>query len=106
MAFIKIPTRNDLGYFSERVVLDGEIFILEIRYNSRFGLWIMDILNENGNPVAEGVPLQTGIVLLHGFIEVDLPKGYFMVLGDTQVTVDASESDLGDTVNLYYSEAS
>ena len=46
------------------------------------------------------------VVLLHGFIEVDLPKGYFMVLGDTQVTVDASESDLGDTVNLYYSEAS
>lgn len=106
MALIKIPTRNDLGFYSIRVVLDGVIYILNFRYNSRYDRWVMDLLDNEETPIAEGTPLQTGIVLLHGIITPELPPGYFMVLNNVDDDSDPTEEELGEAINLYYQEAS
>jgi len=103
---IKIPTRSDLGNYTERIELDGSVYIFEFRWNDRFEQWVMDISDEQETPLVSGVVLFVGFELLHGLVSESLPPGRFIVLHDTEDSYEMKEEDLGDTVNLYYEEAS
>lgn len=52
-----LPTRNDLGRYVFRVDLDGVVFGLDMRINSRDGRWYYDLLDANGTPLRQGIKI-------------------------------------------------
>lgn len=105
MAILRIPTRNDIPFYTLRIELEGVLYILNIRYNERMDLWAMDILNDEELPVVSGVLLLTGVPLLNNIVKEGLPPGDFFLLDRQDNDRNATRELLGDEVNLFYRES-
>lgn len=106
MAIIKIATRADFPSYSQRVELDGVIYNLIIRYNERMARWILDIQDQEENDILIGLVMVSGVPLLQQYVKSDLPPGDFMLLHRDATDINAEREDLGDSVNLFYFDAS
>lgn len=80
------------------IELDAELYTFRLVYNSRAGLWTMDIYRQ-------GLAVRLGLVLVLG---ADVLKGTDVNLGELWMFdldgtgVDANSSDLGSRVVMYY----
>lgn len=97
-----IPVRNDIPNYSERVELDGAIYNLELRYNARLARWILDINDQDKNPIVVGLVCLTGIPLTTQIVKNKLPRGDFILLDIQERDENAEREDLGETVGLFY----
>lgn len=101
-----IPT--DTGPETEpqvlRVTLDGQVFQLYIRYNSRAGMWRLDLQDDSGTTLASGLSLRNAGIPANGcvlFLE-GLPAGIISAIPLADRTVDANAEELGARVLLMY----
>lgn len=105
MALLKIPVRNDLPAFSQRVELEGEIYNLSFRYNERMAKWVMGILNDEEAPIVSGILLLTAVPLLDQLTKAGLPPGDFLMLDRKGGNTDAGREEFGENINLFYQES-
>lgn len=105
MAIQRIFTRNDIPDYSQRVELDGTIFILSFRYSLRPDRWFLDVQDEQANNLIMGIPLQTGVGLISRFRIPGQPTNEFLIFNREGDNRNPGRSDLGDSHQLLYNEA-
>ena len=106
MALLKIPTRNDLPSYLQRVELESVIYNLSFRYNERMDRWVMDIQDQEENNILMGIVLLTNVPLLQQYVIDGLPPGDFILLHrEEDNDANAGREDLGDSINLFYQES-
>jgi len=105
MAIQRIFTRNDLPSYSQRVELDGVIFILSFRYSLRPNRWFFDIQDEQENNLIMGIPLQTGVGLIGRYQVPGQPENEFLIFNLEENNESPGREDLGESHQLLYDEA-
>lgn len=104
MAIIQIPVRNDTPAFRFQMTLQDRIYTFNFRYNSRSGIWSMDIADQIEDPIFSGIPLLTEVLLLNGLVSPRRPLGDFVVIDESGKHLDPSRETLGKDVKLVYIE--
>lgn len=105
MATLTIPVRSDLQAYSFTIELDGAVYLLRFRYNTRLARWIMDIAGTDGVNVVAGVPLLTNCDLIDRYTMRGLPPGKFLAYDESGDAANAELADLGNPIVLLYQEA-
>lgn len=100
-----IPTRTDLGNYDESVSLDGDLFILQFRFNTRDSSWYLDLKLEDGTFIRAGLRLVPNFPLLRLLSRADAPKGEIAVLDTRPVPAPPGQDELNKEVPLVYLEA-
>lgn len=102
---LSITTIQGASAYSQRVVLDGETFVLEFNWNGREGAWYMTVSDAEGVALLASRKLSTNSPVLGRFrFVVGLPKGEIYPI-DLSNTLDyAGYADLGENrgVRLLY----
>ncbi len=99
----KIPIANELGAQQFTIELDGNVYNFHFRYNYRMSLWIMDIHDEEDDALLTGIPLVTGVNLLHQYVAEELPTGHLIVVNETDDTAP-DRYTMGKEAFIYYLE--
>jgi hypothetical protein len=89
-----------------RATLDGQVFQLFIRYNSRAGMWRMDVQDDAGTTLAAGLSLRNCGIPANGCIlgQEGLPAGLLLAQPVTDAATDANLEELGGRVLLTYQQ--
>lgn len=107
MALIEVPTRADIGAYTQQIDLDGTVFQLDLHFNERWGRWVMDIQDADRVLLLAGIPLLEGFPLTTKFIGriPGFPPGEFLVLDESGLGRNPDRETLGGDVKLFYREA-
>lgn len=96
----------NLPNYRQRVILSGREYGFELRWSMREERWYLDIRKANGDPLLLALKLVVGWPLLYRFRGVDgIPPGELVVLDPRPEPADPGLAELGDVVQLAYSEA-
>ena len=69
--------------------------------DAAFGGWVVDIADDQGNPIIQGIPLITGADLLEQYAYLGL-GGSLIVQTDHDVDAVPTYANLGQTSHLYF----
>ncbi len=94
-----IPTTQ---HYRVGTTLDGESFVLDIRWNGRDEAWYMDVLTEDETPIRHGIKIVMGGVLGGRVTDPRRPAGLLLAVDPTGSLVDATLDDLGTRVGVYF----
>lgn len=81
--------------------LNGVQYQLNIYWNDPQQAWNVDLLDANGNPILQAVPLVTGANLLSQFKYLGI-GGQLVVQTTNNASAVPTFQNLGDTGNLYF----
>lgn len=86
------------------VSLGGLVYILRVVWNNPNGTWSMDISDQSGNPLLQGVPLATGADLLGQFryLGIGGAGGQMVAQSSFDADVPPTYADLGNQGNLFF----
>lgn len=96
---VEIPTLPRSQRFA--ISLNEVLYNVRIVWNAPSRCWIMDILDQEHNPILSGVPLVTGANLLEQFNYLEL-GGQMLVQSDDNVDAVPTFANLGTIGHLYY----
>lgn len=82
--------------------LDGTLFRLRTRYNSRVDSWFASLYDASGQPIALGRRITVGNMLFPWLVELNSPAGQLIAVDSEDEDVDPGEKDLGTRVSIYY----
>ena len=100
---IEIPVQAEIFNFAITIELDGEIFLLDFKFNDRSELWTMNIYDTDSNPIVLGVILVTGVDFYKKHrATVGSPLGTFFVADIDGQNRNADFETFGKSVKLYY----
>lgn len=87
-----------------RTTLDGQVFQLSIRYNTRAAMWRMDLLDDSGAALAAGLSLRNAGIPANGALlfQRGYPQGMLAAVPSDTSTEDAGLEELGARVLLTY----
>lgn len=105
MALTVIPTRNDLPAYNFRIDLDEVVYKLRIRHNGRMNRWVMDVSDDEDNPIICGIVLLSEVELIPFTKPSNFPQGDFFLVHETKDFENAIRETLSREVQLYYNEA-
>ena len=105
MAYIELPIAHDTPHQSFSVQLDGSVYQVRLRYNSRAGHWAMDLADAGGNPLTVGIAVRLGVDLLAQYSSVSFPPGVLFALNWVDQYQEPDRDNLGRDVSLIYEEA-
>lgn len=101
MFYVAPPPAESTGT-TQDVELDGSYYRLTQRWNDRAGVWMLDVADADGNALATGLPMRSGVpVTLHLRRRTGMPPGALFVF-DASETADPGFTDLGGRVKLAY----
>jgi len=86
--------------------LDGVQYILEVRWNGRAGVWYLDLLDIDEDPIAMGIAVLLGSALGVRTTDARFPPGALIAADTSGEGRDAGFDDMGDRVAVFYYEAS
>jgi len=75
--------------------------IVDLKWNTPASCWVADLANDDGVPVARGIPLVTGCDLLAQYGHLGL-GGQMFVQTDHNADAVPTFSNLGSTGHLYF----
>jgi len=104
MAHLSIPVAAT-AYQSFSVQLDGSVYRMRIRYNSRSGVWTLDLFDSAEQALLCGLALRTGIDLLDQYVDDRLPPGRLFIVNFVSEHGEPGRDDLGTDAVLVYEEA-
>ena len=109
MATLTIPTATGPETTPQvlRCQLNGIVYQLVLRYNSRAGMWRLDINDDAGTALAAGLSLRNAGLPANLCIwpRATFPAGLLLAVPTADATVDANLEELGGRVLLTYIEA-
>jgi hypothetical protein len=77
---IRLPTYSD-PFYSVTYELSGERFLFDFVYNQREDSWCFNLSTEDGEGLARGIRVSTGVNLLQFVIDKRAPKGALVCEG-------------------------
>lgn len=95
----EIPVEHGVPSQTLKVDLEGNTYNIRIIYNTRVGVWTLDLSNESGAPLASGVTMVLGADLINQF---NLGIGALVMVEDGSTRLDASSEDLGSRILLIH----
>ena len=98
---IKLTNSNGRA-FSQAVDLSGLIYILEFRYNTRAGYWILNMYDSGKLEVMNGIVLSVNWPLLIHCSEEIKPPGTLMLIDTSGKGEPCTDEDLGTRCRLVY----
>lgn len=104
MALLEMPVRADLPQYQFRIELEGTIYTLRFKWNTRMELWVFDIANEQDVDLLNGIPVQTNVDLKQRFRQDTLPPGLFLAFDETGAERDPDRDTFGNEVKFFYDE--
>lgn len=100
----QIPVTSDNRNYQFRISLDGVVYTLAFRLNSRMNRWFMDVKDSDDLPLIMGVALLQGTDLIERFKAAALPAGHFIIFNIENETLEAGADDLGANSLLLYAD--
>lgn len=99
MAIVELPLTSDAAQ-SFSVQLGDAKFYFEARYNSRNGVWALDMYDDaTRSEIAIGLAILVGQDLLDPY---NFPYGALVAIDRTGLGKDAGPDDLGSRVALFW----
>jgi len=92
-----IPIRPNVASQTFKVDLEGNTYNFRVIYNSRVGIWTMDISDEDGVELCNGVTMVLGADLIDQF---NLGIGGLVMYELGTTGLDATAADLGERIFL------
>ena len=83
MKFFGIYASNTQSCYRQDVTLSGARYVLELRYNTRMGRWLLDVLTTAEQPIVQGLPLLINTNLVTQYPAQALPPGALFVLDNS-----------------------
>lgn len=109
MAFVEIPTRNDLPAYNYVVRLDGVNYKLSYYFNPRMnngqGKWFVGLYDQLDNLLVAAVPIVATWPLFDRFKSLGIPPGTIFCFDTSGQNKDPGQFDLGDRCRMIYMEA-
>lgn len=93
---LEIPLSSDAEQIFS-IPLDGTLYNFRVIYNTRLGVWSMDI-SQGSTELCNGITLVSGVDLLSSY-RLDLK--YLYVFNIVDPSQDATADNLGTDVRLY-----
>lgn len=105
MSTVILPVGNE-PWSEQSFKLDGAVYTLTIRWNTRDGAFFMDLYDANGDLLKPAIKLVCDWPLT-GLRDTDprMPPGVLRVLDTTGAQIDPTLDDLGTRCLLLYEEA-
>jgi len=100
---LRIPSRPDEYNYELTTIIDNATYIMHFYYNRRAGRWILNLKDENNDPIIMGIPLLIGSRLLSRFVNEKLNESIKLLsLYNLKNTYEeVSEGELGNTAFLH-----
>jgi len=105
MALVELPVRSDIPQYQFRIDLEGTVYTLRFKWNTRMERWIMDIADEQDNDLLNGIPVHSSVDLKQRFRQTTLPPGLFLAFDETGAVRNPDRDTFGNEVKLFYEEA-
>lgn len=100
MSIYEIPLTPDPQVFT--ITLSGTVYQLTVQYrNIDQGGWVLDIADNAGNPIVQGIPLVTGADLLSQYKHLGFAGGLYVQTTDNPDAVPTFDN-LGTGAHLYW----
>lgn len=96
-----LPVRNDIPAYNFTIELDSSTYFFEFRFNSRMDRWIMDINDENEEPVFVGIPVLVN-QQLNKFDFPGIPPGSLFSMDDTGQQRQPNKELFSTGLKLFY----
>lgn len=103
---LTIPCDPTSTHYDLQVTLDGAVYTLEFRWNTRDAAWYMDVKTAAGDPVVSGRRIVIDFPLGQRSRDPRRPPGTFVALDSSGKGAEPGIGDLGARVQLIYFEAS
>ena len=105
---VSLPLQPSIPHYRVGTTLDGEPFLLDLRWNTRAGVWYMDIYADDADetPLIRGVAVVLGSLLGNRCTSPLFPKGALIAVDTGGGQQDAGLDDLGTRVKVYFYPAS
>lgn len=100
--FIQLPMRPEEYNYEFSVEVGDTYYILWIYFNRRMGRWILNVKDENNDPIVMSIPILVGSQMLSRFADArinDLKVLFAYNLEDKYAEI--GEFDLGNTASLF-----
>ena len=98
---LEIPLSPNPQYFQISIGNTNYNYNLNLWWNNITGCWVLDIADEESNPILYGIPLVTGADLLEQYDYLGF-GGQLIAQTDFDITAPPTFSNLGDTGHLYF----
>jgi hypothetical protein len=105
MAYIELPILADTPDQSFSIALDGSVYHLRLRYNSRADYWMLFISTADGTPLLSGMAVRLGADLLDQYADAELPPGGLFAVNFVDAYAEPDRDNFGRDVSLIYQEA-
>ena len=106
MAYLEVPLRTDIYAYTQKTAIEGVVYTLGLKYNSRMGRWVLDIMDAAGEMLLSGIKMLINYPMTRRFIGriEGLPEGHFIIVDETGQERNPGRDDLGDDIKLIYVE--
>lgn len=109
MAYIEIPTNNEIPAYNQIVKLDEVNYQISLYFNPRMnngvGKWMITLGDQLGNIICGPVPVVATWPLFNRFKAAAIPPGTIFCFDSSNQNQDPGQFELGDRCRLFYLEA-
>ncbi len=102
---LRLPVEGDVAHQSFTVDLDGEPYIIELRWNNRASAWFLSLYTPTNAPLLLGRRVVIGVPMLRRHRTPAFPPGEMLAVDTTGANQDPGANDLGARVVLMYATA-
>jgi hypothetical protein len=104
MAYLEVPTNNQLPAYKYTVTLDGTSYQLDFQWNDRMSKWFVSVSDPQGNILEAPVPIVATWPLFDRFKNQSIFPGTLFCLDTSGQNEDPGRFDLGDRCRMVYLE--
>lgn len=97
-----LPLVPSVAAYRVGTQLDGDQFILDVRWNSRADAWFLDILSEAEEPIRMGIKIVLGTLLGRRCVDPRFPNGLLIASDLSNAGREATFDDMGVRVVVFF----
>lgn len=97
-----LPLEPSVAHYRFTITIEDIVYICDVRWNDREGVWYMDLYSEDEDPIRHGMALVLGAVPGRTCQDPRFPPGAFIVSDLENSGTDAAFDDMGERVVVYY----
>jgi len=103
---LQVPFQ-DFPAFSETTALDGQVYRLTFRWNTRGQYWTLKVSQADGTPILSGIKLVPDYELISAYVDMGPPPGLLFVVNPSGQLYTVTRDNLpsGEIALVYMTEA-
>jgi hypothetical protein len=104
MALQVLPLDSDDANYTVDVPLAGSLYRFALFFNTRMGLWTMDIFMLDDTPLVSSIALVADWEIACQFTDLRLPPGFLYCVDTSGAGADPGRDDLGSRVIVVFDD--